>query len=130
MGCVLIVIPTLPEIIDAYRKKYNLTREDDRLNDKSSGLFASFTSFGGILGPLVGGALNDAVGYRYTNDCVSSIIFTYAICFFIFNMKSENFRMLAVHTTKVHDHLEQEIVLLEEDSQLSILRQSHEEPFN
>jgi MFS family permease len=85
LGCVLVAIPSMPEIMDGYRAKYNFYKADNRLNDRSAGLFAMSLSFGAIIGPLASGALDYAIGYRYTNDCMAILVLVYFFVY-IFNL--------------------------------------------
>jgi hypothetical protein len=59
VGCLFFFIPSLPEVIDAVRIKEGFTEENEILNDKVSGLYGSFYSFGAIIAPILGGILRD-----------------------------------------------------------------------
>lgn len=51
------------------------------MNDKSAGIYGSFFSLGAVIGPIVGGALYDLVGFQSAND----IMLAYCIfCFIIY----------------------------------------------
>ena len=84
-------IPLLPEIIDAVALKYEIIegideRLDEELNDKASGIYATFYSIGMILAPLIGGPLYDSIDYRGTCDFLAVSCAIYAVFYFVFNV--------------------------------------------
>jgi MFS family permease len=59
VGAAIIVILALPTIIKDLSKIYNLSMENEELNDKAAGIFNAFWSLGTISAPIIGGAIND-----------------------------------------------------------------------
>jgi MFS family permease len=84
-GCLFFVMPVLPEVIESVATKENLDLHDPTLNDKASGIHCSFESFGQILAPILGGFMNDNIGYRYTNDSMMVLCFTFFLVYLFFN---------------------------------------------
>ena len=62
------------------------------INDKATGLFNSFMSVGCCLGPIIGGVLNDLIGYRTTNDYIALLSTIFTITFLTFNMEVSDFK--------------------------------------
>jgi MFS family permease len=80
------MLPVLPEVIEAYCIRYK-EEENEILSDKSAGLFTSFISLGAIIGPLIGGFLNDLIEYRYTCDTFSIFMTSFTVLYFLLNVK-------------------------------------------
>ena len=83
IGCLFFFIASLPEIIDSVLVMERVRADDHVLNDKASGIFNGFTAFGAIIAPVVGGFLNDEIGYRYANDSVGCISVLYTLFFML-----------------------------------------------
>ena len=77
----LIFVPLLSEIIEAVMEKENLD-ENPVLNDKASAVFNAAYAFGCITAPIIGGFINDAVGFRHTCDIFAIISASVAVLFF------------------------------------------------
>ena len=91
LGNSFCLILTLPELIDEYKKHYKV-RTSQNLNDKAAALFNSSVCVGSIIGPLLGGFLNDKFGYRMTNDLMAIFIGVYSIIYILFNFKMGSLR--------------------------------------
>ena len=93
------------------------------LNDKASAVFNSGYALGCVSGPLIGGILNDVVGFRYTCDIMAFCSCIAAVLYFLINImpfwyKKElpeglNESMCIMKSNMSHERLETE--LLEED---------------
>lgn len=81
----LIFVPLLSEIIESVQEKEGLG-ENPALNDKASAVFNSAYATGCIVGPVIGGFLNDAVGFRSTCDYMGFASCSFAAIFFFFNI--------------------------------------------
>ena len=81
----LIFVPLLSEIIDAVLEKEGLG-ENNAVNDKASAVFNAAYATGCIVGPIVGGYLNDAVGFRNTCDIMAIASCSFATIFFFVNI--------------------------------------------
>lgn len=90
-GCFLgialafIFVPLLSDIVDAVKEKEGIEEENEKLNDLSSGFFNISYAIGCLLAPILGGAFNQLVGYRYTCDifAFSSLIYTFLLFFLV-----------------------------------------------
>ena len=85
------MIPTLSEIMDSYKTQYKLKEENTLLNDKSSGLYNSALSIGAMVGPVIGGILNDEFGYIFTTDLMALSCAIYSLIYLTFNMQKSDF---------------------------------------
>ena len=72
----------MPEIIDAVKANYRVLDKDtvSRISDKSSAIANISMVIGNIFGPIVGGTLNDKLGYRSTTTVVAIV----ELCLFLF----------------------------------------------
>ena len=84
IGCLLFFIPSLPEIINSVHFKEKIKLDDPTLNDKASGIYNSFYFLGSIIAPILGGMLNDHIGFRSTNDVMMAIGLTFTVIYFLF----------------------------------------------
>ena len=74
-----ILIPSLPEMIDAALDKY--PDHEYEVNDLSSAIFNSFLGIGQICGPLYGSQMTSAFNFRLTCDYVSAFCFVFAFVY-------------------------------------------------
>lgn len=65
-----VFVPLLAEIIDAIEEKEGV-RDSSEINDKASAAFNIAGSIGTIVGPILGGALDDAYGFESTCDILA-----------------------------------------------------------
>jgi MFS family permease len=77
-----VFVPLLAEIIDAIEEKEGI-KDCSQINDKASASFNIAGSIGTIVGPILGGALDDMFGFESTCDilgCTAAVIgFIYLI---------------------------------------------------
>jgi len=73
--------------------------DDPLLNDKAAGIYNTFFYLGSIIGPPLGGFLNDEIGYRYTNDAMSLFSLAFALAYLLFNLV-----MFSDHEDTVSDY--------------------------
>lgn len=78
-----VFVPLLPEIVSAVSEKEGI-EQTPFLCDKASGIFNSAYGIGNCLAPLVGAALTQNLGFRYTCDIMgfSSLAFFFIYFFF------------------------------------------------
>ncbi|CDW87636.1 permeases of the major facilitator superfamily [Stylonychia lemnae] len=84
-ACPLIIVPLLPEIIDAVKEKEQIG-ENNELNDKASSFFNSSVAIGSLTAPILGGLFNDLYDFRNTCDIMAIMSCAYAIIFFLINL--------------------------------------------
>jgi MFS family permease len=81
----LIFVPLLSEIIEAVMEKEGLG-ENPILNDKSSAVFNGAYATGCIIGPILGGALDDEFHFRKTCDIMALAAAGFAAIYFLINI--------------------------------------------
>jgi hypothetical protein len=86
VGCLFFFIPSLPEVLHSVHLATGINLDDHSLNDKASGIYNTFLNLGSIIGPPLGGILNDFVGYRLTNDIVVIFSLAFAFAYLICNL--------------------------------------------
>ncbi len=85
VSCALIFVPLLSEIIDAVQEKENMGENED-LNDMASGMFNSSYAIGCLIAPILGGFLNDQVGFRRTCDFMAFGAVVFMFLYFAVNV--------------------------------------------
>ena len=65
-------MPLLSEVIDAIEQKEGV-KKNTYINDRASALFNTASSFGTVIGPVIGGVLDDEVGWASTCDAFAII---------------------------------------------------------
>jgi hypothetical protein len=63
VGCLFFFIPSLPEVILSVHLATGINLDDAFLNDKAAGIYNTFYYTGSIIGPPLGGGLNDLIGF-------------------------------------------------------------------
>lgn len=84
IGFTMIFVFVTPEAIRSVSERFNIeVGKNDSLNDKASALFEWFFSLGQFIGPPIGGALADWLGYRRSMDvlAVLSTVVTIAVIY-------------------------------------------------
>lgn len=81
----LIVVPLLPELIDAVKEKEHIP-ESQLLNDKASAVYNTSQAVGSIIGPILGGFLQELVGFRSTCDIMALGAAAFTVVYFAFNV--------------------------------------------
>lgn len=78
------MIPIVPEMIQGANidKKYELHQAE--LKDRVSSIFNMTSGMGSILGPVIGGALSDSVGFQSTGDVCGFVVLGYLFLYFVF----------------------------------------------
>lgn len=87
----LIFVPLLSEIIESVQEKEGLS-ENPILNDKSSALFNAAYATGCIIGPILGGCLDDNIGFRNTCDVMAGASGAFAVIYFFGNILPNCFK--------------------------------------
>ena len=80
-----IFVPLLSEIIAAVQEKEEMG-ENPLLNDKASGIFNTSYASGCIVAPILGGALENAVGFARTCDILAFSSLAFAALYFLVNI--------------------------------------------
>jgi MFS family permease len=96
-----IFVPLMPILIEALvkeeQKKVGASKKggidihqfsEDEMSDKASSLFQCAQSVGCILGPVLGGFLNDLVRFQSTCDIMAITCFGYA-CLLYYGMRKD-----------------------------------------
>jgi MFS family permease len=102
-GSLFFWIPSLPEVIDSYKIKYNIVEEDELLNDKASGIYSAFYSLGAVIAPIIGGIINDHLDFRLTNDIMAILCFVFLLIYGIFNVSKSDFKCVKPEIKKIND---------------------------
>jgi MFS family permease len=77
----MILIPNIPEMIEAVKQKQQVNKDDEvtleKISDLATGLFGSFIAFGNFFAPIIGGLLSDNLRFQSTCDimALSSLLF-------------------------------------------------------
>jgi len=77
----IMLVPMIPEIIDAVKDKEQVNKDDEvtirKISDLASGLFMCFNAVGNFLAPIIGGFIRERIGFRSTCDilALSSLIY-------------------------------------------------------
>ena len=85
LGLLFYFLPAIPEIIQSVSIQTGVAIDDPLLNDKTSGIYHCIYNLGAIVAPPIGGALNDSIGFRKTNDLMALLSFTFFIIYLTFN---------------------------------------------
>lgn len=80
MGAASTVIPIIPEMLDAVEGEFV---NEVAVKDAASGMFNMANGFGQIVGPVMAGALADAVGFRYCCDILALMVFLFLAAYII-----------------------------------------------
>lgn len=81
MTAATVFVPLLAEIIDAIEEKENL-HGNAVINDKASALFNTASSLGTIVGPIIGGIMNDHLGFESTCDIMAAAGIAFGLIYF------------------------------------------------
>ena len=86
----LVFIPSIPEAIEAIQMKYKIIegynpKFDNQLNDIVAGVTNQLCSLFALIGPIIGGIMNDNLGYQKTMNINMYTLFGLSIFFAIFN---------------------------------------------
>lgn len=78
----MILIPGLPEMLEAIELQPDLRYDPEGLENYLSGLFVICTGLGEAIGPTLSSCLNEAYGFRMAQDIFASGCFLYALVYF------------------------------------------------
>ncbi len=81
LGCGMIIIPVMPEMIESAQTRYPKMQEE-MLHNKISGIFIASQGLGETLGPVLGSVFEELVGFRYSQDIIAGILITFMILYF------------------------------------------------
>ena len=82
-----IFVPLMPLIIEAVLDKQTIDPAyEEALNDKASSIFQGAQAVGCILGPILGGLLNDHFEFQGTCDIMAITCLAYATIYFAVNV--------------------------------------------
>ncbi len=102
-GGAFFLIPCLPELIEVIRLQEGLSQDNEDLNNKASGIFNAFYSFGAIIAPIIGGMLSDSIGYRSTNDAAAFLSITFLFFYAFTNTKLSDYKWKKVPKSVVKE---------------------------
>jgi MFS family permease len=80
--------------MEAVAEREGISKNNDMLNDKAAGIYSAFFSLGAIIAPIIGGILDDHVGYRSTNDIMAIISLVFFFIYLVTNTKPEDYKIL------------------------------------
>lgn len=80
-----VFVPLLSEIIDAIEEKEGI-RGNAIINDKASALFNTAGAIGTIIGPIIGGIMNDYLGFESTCDSLALGSLVFGVIYFFFGI--------------------------------------------
>jgi MFS family permease len=81
LGCGMIIIPVLPDMIEATEQRHPGT-DMDQLHNSISGLFIAAQGLGETLGPILGSIFENKYTFRPAVDLLSIILFSFMIIYF------------------------------------------------
>lgn len=78
-----ITVPLIPMVMEAIQEQPQFAgMSEEELSDQASILFQGGNAIGCVIGPIVGGALNDWVHFTKTCDIMAVVCFLYTILFY------------------------------------------------
>lgn len=83
LGAGMIIIPCLPEMIEATEIRYPGI-EMDVLHNKISGIFIAAQGVGETLGPVMGSVFEDLHEFRGSQDIMAFILLSFMVLYFLF----------------------------------------------
>lgn len=103
LGCGMIIIPVLPDMIEATEDRHPGT-DMDQLHNSISGLFIAAQGLGETLGPILGSVFENKYTFRPAVDLLSMILFTFMILYFFVCGRMSMFEApLLKASEKVHE---------------------------
>lgn len=87
----------MPEAIELFQLKFKIIEGfdqelDDKINDQVSALFTMIEAFFALVGPIVGGALYDSIGYQKTMNFVMLMNIFCCLIYLVFNCGQNVFK--------------------------------------
>jgi len=92
IGSLFLLIAGLPEIMELVQKKEGFQADNEDLNNKAAGIYNTFLTIGSVNAPIIGGVLDDKIGYRYTNDTMAFVCLAFVIFYAVANTKLKEYR--------------------------------------
>lgn len=80
-GCGLIIIPIMPDMIEAAEEN-DPNIDETVLHNNISGLFIAFQGIGETAGPILGSVLEDTYGFRLSQDFMALGVLFFLILYF------------------------------------------------
>ena len=77
-----VFVPLLSDIINTLEESEDMSGRNLAINDKASALFNTAGAIGTIIGPIIGGVLNDGIGFESTCDTLALTSLGFAILYF------------------------------------------------
>ena len=81
-GAAMIIIPILPDMLEAVEEEYPLL-DQEYLNNEISGLFIACQGLGEALGPVYGSTSESMYGFRTTEYMLAIMITFFMVCYFL-----------------------------------------------
>ncbi len=79
-----VTVPLIPMVMEAIREQPQFAAmAEEELSDQASILFQGGNAIGCVIGPIVGGVLNDCVHFQTTCDIMAAVCFFYTALLFV-----------------------------------------------
>ena len=109
LGCGMIIIPVLPDMIEATEDRHPGT-DMDQLHNSISGLFIAAQGLGETLGPILGSVFENKYTFRPAVDLLSMILFTFMIIYFFVCGRMSIFEAPRKSMEQNHDSKHEKII--------------------
>jgi len=80
----MIIIPVMPEMIEAVEKDHRFHYDEDELNENISGMFVAAQGIGETLGPVLGSVLASTYGFDNSQDIIGAYLAVFLMAYIIF----------------------------------------------
>ena len=80
LGCGMIIIPVMPDMIEAAQTRYPQMAEE-MLHNKISGIFIASQGLGETLGPVLGSIFEELVGFRSSQDIIAITLLVFMVVY-------------------------------------------------
>jgi MFS family permease len=104
LGCGMIIIPVMPDMIEAAQTRYPQMAEE-MLHNKISGIFIASQGLGETLGPVLGSIFEELVGFRSSQDIIAITLLVFMVVYYLACGKMEMFKRLDLGLSKVEEPL-------------------------
>ncbi|TNV80419.1 hypothetical protein FGO68_gene16987 [Halteria grandinella] len=101
LGCGMIFIPVLPEMIESVQEAYPGT-DKDQLYNRISGIFVAAQALGEIAGPLLGHMFKIMYGFRKSQDIIAVTLLSFMILFYLVNVRNKKFQQALPESGEVN----------------------------
>ena len=109
-----VVVPAIPEMLYEVEENYPESQRD-KVNDLTASIFNIGFNLGEIIGPTLGNALYEALGWKTTCDIIALSMLLYSLLYFVFvkllgtkrtrRVSIKNFSFLAGHMGEEEEDL-------------------------